>query len=128
YPDFFNALALHYLLVHPKTKIEADKDYFKKPVSAGPYTVKEWIPGTPRMALEANPKYVGGEMMVKEIELTAVADLTSRVLQLATGNLDWAFDLPASSRESLPKEVTAGPNPLGGLYHVTVNLERPGPL
>jgi ABC-type transport system substrate-binding protein len=66
--------------------------------------------------------------MVKEIELSSVADLTSRVLQLATGSLDWAFDLPASSRESLPKEVTAGPNPLGGVYHVTINLEKPGPL
>jgi ABC-type transport system substrate-binding protein len=131
YPDFFNALALHYLLLHPKEKIanpDAAKEYFKKPVSAGPYVVKDWTPGTNRMLLEANPKYVGGEMMAREVELSAVADLTSRVLQLATGALDWAFDLPASARESLPKEVTAGPNPLGGVYHVTVNLERPGPL
>lgn len=124
YPDFFSVLAMHFILLHPKAKVESDKDYFKHPVSAGPYVVKEWIPGTPTMVLEANPKYAGGPMMIERIELIAVADLTSRVLQLATGALDWAFDLPHASASSLPREVTATPHPLGGIYHVTFNLER----
>jgi ABC-type transport system substrate-binding protein len=129
YPDFLSVLALHVILVHPKDKIEADKDaYFNKPVSAGPYAVAEWVPGTPKMMLAANPKYVGGEVMVKQIELNAVADLTSRVLQLSTGQLDWAFDLPASARDSFPSEVSVAPHPLGGIYHVTVNLDKSGPL
>ena len=128
YPDFFSALAFQYLVMHPKAKVEAGQDYFNNPLSAGPYMVKEWTPGTPRMLIEANPRYVGGEMAIKEIELVSVPDLTSRVLQLTTGALNWAFDLPASARESLPPEVTATAHPIAGMYHVTINLQKPGPL
>jgi peptide/nickel transport system substrate-binding protein len=128
YPDFFSALAFQYLVLHPKAKVEADTDYFTHPVSAGPYVVKEWTPGTPRMLLEANPRYVGGALAIQEIELVSVPDLTSRVLQLTTGALNWAFDLPASAMDSLPREVSAVPHPIAGMYHVTINLEKPGPL
>jgi peptide/nickel transport system substrate-binding protein len=67
-------------------------------------------------------------MMIKQLELVTVPDLTSRVLQLTTGAIDWAFDLPFSATPNLPKEVTPILHPLGGTFHITVNLERPGPL
>lgn len=128
YPDLFSALAFQYIVLHPKEKIEADPDYFTHPVSSGPYMIKEWTPGTPTALLAANPNYVGGQPVIREIEIVSVPDLTSRVLQLATGRLDWAFDLPASARDSLPPEVTATPHPIAGMYHVTINLAREGPL
>lgn len=128
YPNFFSILADFISVIHPKAKVQADKDYFLHPVSAGPYIVKQWTPGTPSMLLEANPKYVGGQMMVNQVELVVVADLTSRVLQLATGALDYAYDLPPSSIDSLPKEAKGLPAPIGGMYHITINLGKPGPL
>ncbi len=128
YPEFYHVLAFQYVAMHPRSKVESDKDYYIRPVSAGPYLLKEWTPGTPRALLVENPNYVGGPMMVKEIELVAIPDLTSRVLQLATGVVDFVFDLPHSSAANLPKEVRAGRHPLGGMYHLTYNFEKPTPF
>ncbi len=128
YPDLQDALAYYAVMVHPRARIEADQDYFTHPLSAGPYVVKQWTPGTPSLKLEANPHYVGGAPAIASLELVAVPDLTSRVLQVATGQLDWAYDLPASAKDSLPQQVAAAPHPIAGMYNVTVNLSQDGPL
>jgi ABC-type transport system substrate-binding protein len=128
YPDLQDALAYFAVIVHPRAKIEADQDYFTHPVSAGPYVIKQWTPGTPSMKLEANPHYVGGAPAIANIELVAVPDLTSRVLQVTTGQLDWAYDLPAVAKDSLPQQVAAAPHPIAGMYNVTINLSQDGPL
>jgi peptide/nickel transport system substrate-binding protein len=128
YPDLQDALAYYAVLVHPRAKIESDPDYFTHPVSAGPYMVKQWTPGTASMQIEANPRYVGGAPAVTNVELVSVPDLTSRVLQVATGQLDWGYDLPASAKDSLPPQVTAAPHPIAGMYNLTVNLSQEGPL
>ena len=128
YPDFMQALAFWYVMLHPKAKVEADKDYFDHPVIAGPYIIKQSTPGTPTMVLEPNPKYVGGDMMIKQLELVTVTDLTQRVLQLSSGAIDWAFELPFSAGPTLPKDVTPLPHPQGGTFHLTINLEKKGPL
>ncbi len=128
YPDFYVVLGFQYIIFHPKERVETDKDYWRHPVSAGPYQIQEWTPGTNRMVLIHNPNYVGGEMMVKELEFITVMDLTSRVLQLSTGAVDWVFELPFSSAASLPKEARGVPHPQGGMFHITINLDKPGPL
>lgn len=128
YPDLQDALAYFAVIVHPRAKVESDQEYFSHPVSAGPYLVSQWTPGTASMKLEANPHYVGGAPIVASVELVSVPDLTSRVLQVATGQLDWAYDLPASAKDSLPQQVTATAHPIAGMYNVTVNLSQDGPL
>ena len=128
YPDLQDALAYYAVMIHPRAKIEADPDYFTHPVSAGPYMVQQWTPGTASMKLQANPHYIGGAPAITSLELVSVADLTSRVLQVATGQLDWAYDLPASARDSLPQQVAAAPHPIAGMYNVTINLSQEGPL
>ena len=128
YPDLRDALAYFAVIVHPRAKIEADADYFSHPVSAGPYMISQWTPGTASMKLDANPHYVGGTPAIASLELVAVPDLTSRVLQVATGQLDWAYDLPASAKDSLPPQVAPAPHPIAGMYNVTINLSQDGPL
>ena len=117
------------IAIHPRSKVEADPtNYFNKPVSAGPYFVKEWTPGTASILLAENPNYVGGPMAVKEIEQVEVADTTSRMLQVATGQVQWGYDLPLAARASLPAEVTQKVHPIGGVYHLQFNLEQTGVL
>ena len=119
--DFLFWFALQYMLIHPKELVEADEDYFKHPVSAGPYMFEEWIPGTDRALLVENPNYVHGPMSVHEIELVNVPDLTSRVLQLEKGDLDWAWDLPFNVADTFSPEVRALPHPQGGTYFLCLN-------
>jgi peptide/nickel transport system substrate-binding protein len=112
-------------MVHPKAKIEADKDYFAHPVSAGPYMIKDWVPGSPSALLEENPNYVGGPRAIKQLETVSVPDLTSRTLQLGQGDLDYVFDLAPSVRGVISKDVTTFAHSIAGMYHVVFNLSLP---
>jgi ABC-type transport system substrate-binding protein len=114
--------------MHPGDRVLNDPSYWSRPVSAGPYMIGQWKPGTDSIVLQANPKYVFGPVMAQELELVNVPDLTSRVLQLATGALDFAFELPYSAAANLGKETRAIPHPQGGMFHVTINTARAGPL
>ena len=125
YLDLQLALAHMAMSIHPQSKIEADPDYFRHPVSSGPYRVKEWIPGSSRWVIESNPHYVRGPMAIERIELVAVPDPTSRVLQLASGTIDYVYELPVTARPSLPSEVAMYQAPLNGQYMIAINNGLP---
>jgi peptide/nickel transport system substrate-binding protein len=128
FPDLAISLANALSAIHPRDKVKTDPAYFGHPVSGGPFEIVEWTPGAPQMVLRENPKYNGGPMMIKNLTIASVPDLSSRVLQLATGALDLAYDIPATSVSSLPKEVKTINQPITGLYHVAFNLAKAGPL
>jgi ABC-type transport system substrate-binding protein len=123
--DFLQFFASQYFVVHPKAKIESDPDYFTHPVSAGPYMIKDWVPGAPSALLEENPNYIGGPRAVHQIETISVPDLTSRTLQLAQGDLDFVFDLAPSVRGVISKDVRTFAHPIAGMYHIVFNLGLP---
>lgn len=122
--DFLHFLCFQFLLIHPKDKW-ADEQYFNNPLSAAPYMLKEWTPGSPTALVEENPNYPRGPMAIKQIEFVSVPDLTSRTLQLAQGDLDYVFDLPPSIRGVISEDVTTFPNPIAGMYHIVFNLKNP---
>jgi peptide/nickel transport system substrate-binding protein len=123
--NFLDWFAFQFFMVHPKAQIEADPDYFTHPVSAGPYVLTDWIPGSPTATLTENPNYVHGPMMIKQIEIVSVPDLTSRTLQLAQGDLDYVYDLAPSVRGVISDDVTTYPHAIAGVYHVVFNLSMP---
>jgi peptide/nickel transport system substrate-binding protein len=123
--DLLPALGTMYLGIHPKAMIEEDESYFEHPVSAGPYVITGWVPGQTEWVLEENPNYVGGPLSIQRLVLTSVADLTARVLQLGTGEIDYVYDLPVATRDSLPEEVTATEVPINGVYFIAVNTTLP---
>ncbi len=130
FPDFPDVLAQEKLLLHPWKQVEARgaADYFKKAVSAGPFVVSSWTPGGPSMRLTANPNY-WRQPVLDSIELVAVQDLTSRVLQLAQGTLDYVVDLPFASMGTFPSAVRVFAQPQAGMLHITTNLAKTtGPL
>ena len=125
YLDLPSVLGMTVISIHPKSMIDSDPDYFLHPVSAGPYVIKDWTLGDITWTLEENPNYVRGPMAVKKVEFITVPDMTSRVLQLATGVVDYVYDLPVSALDSIPPEVTVLPAPLNGQYMVVFNLGLP---
>lgn len=125
FPNLLIGLSDHAYAIFPKAKIEADPDFFKKMpvVGSGQYVLTEWTSGAPEWAMEENPNFFDGPSMIKRLEFVAVPDLTSRTLQLVTGAIDYAYDIPASSRGDLPKEVASYVVPINGMYHIAINLE-----
>jgi len=124
-PEFLQFFGFQFLLIHPKALIEADENYWAHPVSAGPYVLTDWIPGSPTALLVENPNYVHGPMMIHQIEVVSVPDLTSRTLQLAQGDLDFVFDLAPSVRGVISDDVSTFPHPIAGMYHIVFNLNLP---
>ena len=98
YPDFHDAIASHFMGIHPKKQIEekTPAEYFKKPVSAGPMVLEEWEAGTDLMVLKANPNY-WAKPLVDEIRIVVIPDGTSRLLALQQGAVDYVYTLPLNS-------------------------------
>ena len=76
--------------------------------------------------MQENPNYVFGPMVVKGIDLVYVPDLTSKVLQLATGDLDFVWDLPIAAKDSLPPEVKQFTVQVGGANTLYLNMDPNG--
>lgn len=71
----------------------SEEEYFKKPISAGPFTVAEWTnPGaTESIVLEANPNHwdgPGGGSSLDRIEFQASLDPNQQLLAFEAGELD----------------------------------------
>lgn len=62
--------------------------YSREPLGAGPYTLKEWIPGS-RLVLEANPDYFEGRPNIDRIVYRVIPDMATQFLELKAGNLDY---------------------------------------
>lgn len=126
YPNLLIGLADAGFTVYPKAALEADPDYFGKGpfVSSGQYVLSDWTPGASEWTVSENPEFFGGPSMVKSVTFVAVPDQTSRVLQVTTGAIDYAYDLPASARQDFPEEVGTYAVPILGMYHVAFNLEK----
>ncbi|TAK34620.1 MAG: ABC transporter substrate-binding protein [Chloroflexota bacterium] len=125
-PDFLRWFGEYAAVIHPKRLADGDPKYFDHPVSAGPYMIKEWVPGGPRLLLEANPYYAGGQMSIRQIEVLYVPDTTSRVLQLAQGSLDYVLDLPSPARDNLPPAVATYPRSSATTNFLVFNIARTG--
>jgi peptide/nickel transport system substrate-binding protein len=128
-PDLLSWFAERALSLHPKSEVESDPDYWSHPVSGGPYMVDEsWTPGSDVFKAVENPNYPKGPMMAKSIEIVSVPDPASRILQLTSGDLDAAVDLPLSSIDSFPSEVEVTHAGVGGTNYLIANQTLGGPF
>lgn len=123
------ATALSELLLHPAEAME-DENYFKAPVSAGPYMIENFSPGDQVMNLVENPNYVGGPLMIKAIESITIPDVTQTALQLVSGELDFAFGLPYSFPAATEgqSDINVLMHPTGGVFQLGLNTTKGGPL
>lgn len=129
YAGLLLALAMSEVLLHP-TEAMMDEDYFQAPVSAGPYMIVDFSPGDQVLRLEENPNYVGGSLMVKNIDVITVPDVTQTALQLTSGDLDFAYGLPFSFAGTLGEQsdISVLAHPTGGVFQLGLNTRLGGPL
>jgi peptide/nickel transport system substrate-binding protein len=76
----------------PKHALEGEDllntKYSREPLGAGPYKLKEWIPGR-RIVLTANEDYFLGRPYIDEIVYRIIPDQATQFLELKAGNLDF---------------------------------------
>jgi len=59
----------------------------REPLGAGPYKLKEWIPGS-SLTLIANDDYFEGRPYIDEVVVRIIPDQSTQFLELKAGNLD----------------------------------------
>lgn len=59
----------------------------REPLGAGPYALKEWVPGQ-KLVLAANQDYFEGRPYLDEVVYRVIPDTATQFLELKAGNLD----------------------------------------
>lgn len=76
----------------PKHALEGEDllntKYSREPLGAGPYKLKEWIPGR-HIVLEANDAYFLGRPNIDEMIYRIIPDQATQFLELKAGSLDY---------------------------------------
>jgi peptide/nickel transport system substrate-binding protein len=67
-------------------------EFARKPVGAGPYKVREFVPDT-MLTLDAHDEYWGGRPPIKTLRLVQVPEVASRVNGLLAGEYQFACDI-----------------------------------
>lgn len=79
-----------------KASYEADPDsYTRSPIGSGPMKVDNWYSGD-RIELVANEDYWGEPTSYKTCTFRVIVEASSRTIELETGGVDIAVDLPFS--------------------------------
>ncbi len=79
----------------PSAGLAQGKSFFKKPISAGPYTLQSWGGGGDSTYV-VNPNYWGPRPVIKTLKFTTIPDFNSRLAQLQSGQIQSVVDLPPS--------------------------------
>src|SRR6185437_5145807 len=123
YPSLPVVLSQPETTIYPAAKVN-DKDFFNAPISAGPYALTSWG-GGPTASFTRNSHYAGTLPHTSRVGLRTIADFNTRLAQVESGQLDFAYDIPPSllahARSSLSPTLT----PLYGFISIPLNNSKP---
>jgi peptide/nickel transport system substrate-binding protein len=75
----------------------------RKPISCGPYILREWTPGA-KLLLESNPDYFEGQPYIDRLLYRIIPDVTTMFLELLAGKLDFMGSLTGLQYRNQAKE------------------------
>ena len=107
----------------------ADGSINTRPVGTGPFMISDFQAGT-RVLLERNPFYWrDGLPYLDAVDIRIIGDENVRRSALVTGEIDWAFWVPAQAVAELDArpDVVIDSVPAGQYYYIGVNMTE-GPL
>lgn len=82
-------------VVNEKAVKDGGDTYGMNPVGTGPYKLVEWKQGV-SVTLERNENFHGDKPVYKQIVLKPIPEGTNRTIELESGNVDIAFDIPVT--------------------------------
>jgi ABC-type transport system substrate-binding protein len=112
-------------IISPKA-IKEKQDIGKNPAGTGPYTLKEWIPGT-KIVFEPNPTYWGEKPKLKSITFKPVPENSSRSIMLENGEVDVISPVATQDIERLKQndEVNVDISPEFRTLFISLNGAKP---
>jgi peptide/nickel transport system substrate-binding protein len=121
-----NNLAGFWSSIIPRKSVEASgAEFWEKPISSGPFRVKEWVRGS-HITLERNPHYWGKAPYLDEVELQLVTDDNTRMLKFQAGELDIATNVPYNQAAALDalEGISVHSTTLLGVDFIALNASR----
>lgn len=127
-PSMLNILSLPEQSIFPQGSLDNPDKFFLNPISAGEYTVKSYQPNGDTITLAANDKYYGPAPSIKTFIYKKVPDAATRIIDLQSGSIDAALDLPAAAVDQTNTATTdAVAAKVYGTQWIWMN-DRTGPL
>ena len=128
YPSLPTVLGEPEFLIMPSAGLAQGKSFFKKPISAGPYSLQSWGGGGDSTYV-VNPNYWGPRPVIKTLKFTTIPDFNSRLAQLQSGQIQSVVDLPPSVLPQLTgnSAISAGVVQIYG-FNVLNMLNTKAPL
>lgn len=102
----------------------------RKPLSCGPYLLKEWEPGA-KLSLESNPDFFEGRPFIDRLIFRIIPDVTTMFLELKAGKLDVMGSLTGlqyryqAGEESFTKEFNTYRSLAAAYTYMGYNLKSP---
>jgi oligopeptide transport system substrate-binding protein len=129
-PFFLQALT-HYtaypLPKHLLDKVGDDWTKVENIVSNGPYSIKEWLPGSYIKSVKSPTYYDAANVKIDEITYNVSEDLAASLNRYRAGEFDIMTDFPADQyqwiKDNLPDQAHVVP--FLGVYYYVVNQDKP---
>ena len=102
-PSFLSVLAMFSSGIMPEAYCEevGEEGISSAPVGTGPYVLSEWDKGEKMVFTKNDYYWEEGCPKVDEIDMTVVADDNTRIMQLESGQIDIATQIPYSRIDEL---------------------------
>lgn len=120
-------LALFATSIYPEAAHKAQgADLFEKPIGTGPFVLESWQKGA-SIVLKKNPTYwLAGQPYLDEVVFSIVPDANTRIVQLQSGDMDIASDVPFSQIDTLEADenIQVLVAPVGRVDYIAINHTR----
>ena len=103
---------------------EGGEDSYSQPVGTGPYRFVDRVMGS-EFNLEAFEDWHGGEVPIQHATYKVIAEASSAVMSLESGDIDLTYTMPSISVASLKENsaITVSEVPTQGSGYLVYNLE-----
>lgn len=100
------------------------KEFFTKPVGAGPFVIDDHRPGQ-SIVLKRNPKYYDATRpFLDQLTYEVVADPNQQLLRFQSGQADVIEGVPLDVTSQIPTESQKRLHPAATIYNVQLNFRR----
>lgn len=83
--------------IFPAGSLDDPDTFFQKPISAGQYAVETYASNGDTLVLKRNDNFYGAKPAIETFTYKRVPDVSTRIIDLKSGSIDVALDLPASA-------------------------------